>query len=366
MPCSNQRHPKLTKAMKPTKKDLYAEKIDSRVEKPRSKSNLRWLNYGLALAAAATYVNHKKKKTEWENPAQGKFIQVDGVRLHYIERGSGTPLVLLHGSVTMAQDFFLSGLVEMAASNYRVIVIDRPGYGYSERPRDVVWGPEAQAKLIHDALEQIGASQAIVLGHSWGALVAMSLALDYPDSVRSLIVASGYFYPTLRPEVLITAQRLIPVYGDIMRYTTTPIMMRLMWPLFLKRLFQPNDVPQRVKDYSAWMAARPLQIRASAEELTFAIPAVMALRKRYHSLRVPLTIISGSEDRMAYVSKHAQRLHAELPESELQLISGAGHMVHHAAPEQVMEAVNAAAKSAAMPDVRSVRKEYADGATVRA
>lgn len=351
-------------AMKPSRKNHYLE--SSHIEKPRSTPNLRWLSYGLALAAAATYVNHKKKKTEWENPAQGKFIQVDGVRLHYVERGSGTPLVLLHGSVTTAQDFFQSGLVDMAASNYRVIVFDRPGFGYSERPRNVIWGPDAQAKLIHQALEQIGASQAIVLGHSWGAMVAMALALDYPDSVRSLIVASGYFYPTLRPEVLITAQRLIPVYGDIMRYTTTPIMMRLMWPLLLKRLFHPNEVPQRVKDYPAWMAARPLQIRASAEELTFAIPAVMALGKRYQRLSVPLTIISGSEDRMTYASSHAQRLHAELPESELLSISGAGHMVHHAAPDQVMEAVNAAAKNAAMTGVRSVRKEYAEGAAVRA
>jgi pimeloyl-ACP methyl ester carboxylesterase len=347
-------------AMKISKRNLRAQNTESLSEKGARKPNLRWLSYGLALAAAATYVHHKKKKAEWENPPQGKFIQVDGVRLHYVERGSGPPLVLLHGSATMAQDFFLSGLVDLAAANYRVIVFDRPGFGYSERPRDVIWGPQAQAKLLHAALEQIGISQAVVLGHSWGALVAMALALDYPDSVRSLIVASGYFYPTLRPEALITAQRLIPVYGDIMRYTTTPIMMRLMWPVFLKRVFQPNDVPRRFKDFPIWMAARPLQIRASAEELTFAIPAAMALRKRYRLLRVPLTIISGSEDRMTYVSNHAQRLHAELPESALRLISGAGHMVHHAAPEQVMEAVNAAAGNAAMSFARGFRKEHTE------
>jgi pimeloyl-ACP methyl ester carboxylesterase len=318
-------------------------------EKSQSSRYWRWLSIGAGLASAAMYVNHKKKKAEWENPPQGKFIHVNGVRLHYVERGSGTPFVLLHGSIAMAQDFCLSRLVEIAAQHYRVIVFDRPGYGYSERPRHILWGPQAQAELIHDALEQIGVSRAIVLGHSWGTLVAMALALDHPESVRSLVLASGYYYPTLRPEVPIAAQRLVPVIGDVMRYTTTPIMMRMMWPLLEKRIFQPNPVPPHFKNFPVWMAARPLQIRASAEEFAFAIPAVMGLRKRYKELRVPLTILAGSEDRMTYVSEHSQRLHAELPESKLRLIAGAGHMVHHVAPEQVMEAVDAAAVKSEMP-----------------
>ncbi len=309
----------------------------------------KWLSYGLALAAAAAYVNSKRRKTEWENPPQGRFIHVDGVRLHYIERGSGEPLVLLHGGITMAQDFCLSGLVEMAAAHYRVIVFDRPGYGYSERPRNKLWGPHDQAKLIHHALEQIGVAQPIVLGHSWGTLVALAMALDYPDSVRSLVLASGYYYPTLRPDALISAQRLIPVVGDVMRHTTTPIMTRMMWPLLLKRLFQPNDVPAHFKKFPAWMAARPLQIRASAEEFTYAVPSVMGLKKHYRQLRVPLVILAGSEDRICYVSKQSQRLHAELPDSELFLIPGAGHMVHHVAPEKVMDAINAAAQKSGMP-----------------
>ncbi|MDQ9171879.1 alpha/beta hydrolase [Oxalobacteraceae bacterium R-40] len=332
-------------------------------ENSQSSRNWRWLSMGVALTSAALYVNHKKKRAEWENPPQGKFIHVNGVRLHYVERGSGTPLVLLHGSTAMAQDFCLSGLVELAAQNYRVIVFDRPGYGYSERPRNRLWGPQAQAELIHEALEQIGVSQAIVLGHSWGTLVAMALALDYPESVRSLVLASGYYYPTLRPEVPIAAQRLVPVIGDVMRYTTTPIMMRMMWPFLAKRIFHPNAVPPHFKNFPVWMAARPLQIRASAEEFTYAIPSVMSLRKRYKDLRVPLMILAGSEDRMTYVSKHSQRLHDELPESELRLIAGAGHMVHHVAPDQVMEAVDAAALKSEMP---VMRKENAEQALFRA
>jgi pimeloyl-ACP methyl ester carboxylesterase len=327
-------------------------------EKERGRKT-KWLKTGLALAAAAMYVNYKKREVEWNNPPQGKFIHVDGVRLHYVERGSGTPLVLLHGALTMAADFCMSGLVDLASAHYRVIVFDRPGYGYSERPRGKLWGPQAQAKLIHDALEQIGASQAIVMGHSWGTLVALTLALDYPESVRSLVLASGYYYPTLRPDVPIAAQRLIPVVGDVMRYTTTPLMLRMMWPLLTKRMFQPNEVPDYFKAFPAWMAARPLQIRASAEEFSYAIPSVIGLSKRYRELRVPVVIIAGSEDRMAYVSNHSEQLHAELPGSELRLIAEAGHMVHHVAPSQVMEAVEASLRIGEHPHMQTTMQSDA-------
>jgi pimeloyl-ACP methyl ester carboxylesterase len=99
-------------------------------------------------------------------------LEVNGLRLHYVERGSGAPLVLLHGNGSMIQDFESSGLIDLAAKNYRVIVFDRPGFGHSDRPRNVVWTPAAQAELVNSALDRLGVSHAIVLGHSWGASVA--------------------------------------------------------------------------------------------------------------------------------------------------------------------------------------------------
>jgi pimeloyl-ACP methyl ester carboxylesterase len=105
---------------------------------------------------------------------------VNGVRLRYVERGSGEPLVLLHGNGSMIQDFESSGLIDLAAKNYRVFVFDRPGFGHSDRPRNVVWTHDAQAALIKRALERLGVSHAVALGHSWGASVATALALKYP------------------------------------------------------------------------------------------------------------------------------------------------------------------------------------------
>jgi alpha-beta hydrolase superfamily lysophospholipase len=123
----------------------------------------------VGLAVSALLNRLAAKKAERENPPVGKFLEVGGLRLHYLEHGKGEPLVLLHGNAGMIQDFASSGLIDQAAQKYRVIVFDRPGFGYSERPRGTLWTQAAQADLIHAALSQMGIRHATVLGHSWGA-----------------------------------------------------------------------------------------------------------------------------------------------------------------------------------------------------
>ena len=132
------------------------------------------------LAAVALANRYLANKAERDNPPAGRFLKINGVRLHYVERGAGDPVVLLHGNGSMIQDFEASGLIDLLAKDNRVIVFDRPGFGHSERPRNVVWTPGAQAELIELALAQLGISDAIVLGHSWGASVAVAMALKYP------------------------------------------------------------------------------------------------------------------------------------------------------------------------------------------
>ena len=88
-----------------------------------------------ALGATALYTAKKTREAERKHPPIGRFLDVDGVRLHYIERGQGAPLVLIHGNGTLIQDFTINGLVDRLSDHYRVIVIERPGYGYSNRPR---------------------------------------------------------------------------------------------------------------------------------------------------------------------------------------------------------------------------------------
>lgn len=298
-----------------------------------------------ALAAIAMVNRHLAKKAEHDNPPAGRFLEVNGVRLHYVERGSGEPLVLLHGNGSMIEDFESSGLIDLAAKNYRVIVFDRPGFGHSDRPRNVVWTPDAQAELIKGALERLGVSQAIVLGHSWGASVAVALGLKHPDLVQGLVLASGYYYPTVRADVVAMAAPSLPLIGDILSYTVSPLISRVTWPLMMAQIFGPRSVPRKFESFPKEMALRPSQIRSSAAESALMIPDAFRLRNQYPGLKMPVIIIAGEQDRLIDVDTQSARLHSDVSQSRFRRVPGTGHMVHQTATDQVMSAINEVASS---------------------
>jgi pimeloyl-ACP methyl ester carboxylesterase len=295
-----------------------------------------------ALALAAVYNRHRADEAERDNPPAGRFVEINGVRLHYVERGTGEPLVLLHGNGSMVQDFESSGLLDMAAQKYRVIAFDRPGFGHSERPRSTVWTPQAQADLIHAALTKIGVTRAIVLGHSWGASVAVALAQKHPQAVAGLVLASGYYYPSARADVVFASGPAVPVAGDVMRYTLAPILGRAMWPIVLRKIFGPAPTPRKFAGFPKEMALRPSQIRATAAESALMIPNAFRMQGDYADLKMPVVIVSGDDDRLIDVDQSA-RLHEEIAQSSFHRVRGAGHMVHQSAPGAIMAAIDEAA-----------------------
>ena len=314
---------------------------------PLSASASSLPKYPLAFAAAVAalgivaLVNRSlAKKAERENPPTGKFVEVGGVRLHYLDCGSGDPIVLLHGNGSMIQDFTSSGLVETASQNHRVIAFDRPGFGHSARPRGTIWTPAAQADLIHRALKKIGITRAKVLGHSWGASVAVSLALKHPEIVAGLILASGYYYPTPRADVVLLSGPAVPVAGDVISHTVSPILGRLLWPLIMRKIFGPAKVPAKFRSFPKEMALRPSQIRASAAETALMVPSAVAVRGQYASLTMPVVIIAGEQDRVIDIDAQSARLHRDITQSKFRRVANAGHMVHQSATSLVMAAID--------------------------
>ncbi len=292
-----------------------------------------------ALGALAAFNQGRARRAERDNPPLGRFLEVDGVRLHVLERGTGTPLVLLHGNGGMIQDFLSSGLVDEAARQHRVIVFDRPGYGYSDRPRGRLWTPTAQADLLAAALRQMGVTGATVLGHSWAGAIAVALADRHPDVANALVLEGGYFYPSVRLDVGPMSIPAIPGLGDAIRHTVAPPISRLLWPLMKRKIFGPAPTPDSFRRFPREMALRPSQLRASAEETALMIPCAAAARARYARLRVPVSIVAGRDDRMVAIKAQSERLHREVPHSRLTALPGVGHMAHHTATGAVMDAI---------------------------
>lgn len=303
-----------------------------------------------ALGAVGITNHLLARRAERLHPPMGRFVSVDGVRLHYLDRGAGPVVVLLHGNGTMAWDFVLSGLVALLETDHRVIAFDRPGFGYSERPRNRVWTPQDQAVLIGRALRVLDARPAIVVGHSWATLVAVSMALRDPGSTAGLVLLSGYYYPTVRKDSAFMSWPVVPVLGDVLRYTLSPIFGRLMAPAAFRKMFAPAPLtPAFAHLFPTELCVRPSQIRATAEEAGLMVVAAESLAGSYTELNLPVAIIAGAGDEVVDVGRHARRLAAELPRSTLHEVPDAGHMVHHTDPDRVGAVIKAMTQTADAP-----------------
>lgn len=241
----------------------------------------------------------------------------------------------MHGNGALPDDFNLPGLQGSAARPYRLIAFDRPGFGYSARPGPRKWPPEEQARLFFQALHQMGVERPMIIGHAWGTLVALAMALEFPKYVRAIALVSGCYYPAARPALAPVLAGL----GHLLRHTLAPLLGRMLWPRLVRRTFAPAPVPAHVGQLPKWMALRPSQLGASAAEGAMMAPCAERLSARYRELTMPVAIIAGSGDQIINPAQNAVRLHQEVQHSELILEDAVGHMPHHADPARMMEAV---------------------------
>jgi pimeloyl-ACP methyl ester carboxylesterase len=295
---------------------------------------------GVAMAGAASLAHSRARQAELDYPPKGRFLTVRGTRLHYISRGTERPVVFLHGNAAMLEDLLISGVVERAAEHYRAVAFDRPGFGHSQRPKGQNWTAAAQAALLPQAFALLGIERPVVVGHSWGTLVALALALDHPRHVSGLVLISGYYYPTPRTDVALFSPPAIPLLGDLLSHTVAPLIGEVIAPKLIEKMFSPQGVsPRFAAEFPLPLALRPSQIQAFAEDSAHMIAAAKHLSSRYRSLFPPTAILAGDADRIVSF-RQAQRLHGELAGSRIDVLPGASHMVHHIAPERVVRAID--------------------------
>ena len=282
-------------------------------------------------------VNHMVAgASERRHPPAGRFLRIQGIRLHVVERGAGPPVVLLHGNGAMAEDWFVSGVAGRLATGHRVVAFDRPGFGYTGRPRRRTWTAARQAGLIAAAMDALALPPAIVVGHSWGTLVALELALSRPTLVSRLVLLSGFYTPEPRGDVALMSPTALPVLGDAIAHTLSPPLGWLTLGPIYRKLFGPAAVTARfARDFPIGLSLRPRQIQASAADTALMIPAATALGARPVGLAMPVAIAAGTGDRVVDFATHSARLHRLIPGSVLHRIEGAGHMIHHSAPDEV-------------------------------
>jgi pimeloyl-ACP methyl ester carboxylesterase len=296
----------------------------------------------LALLAAATQVGVTLVQRAF--PAQGVMVEVTGDALHVVDIGpreaASPAIVMLHGASSNLQ--VMRRLGERLARNHRVILIDRPGHGWSTRARASDSTPMTQGRMISEALTKLGIGRAIVVAHSWSGALALRLALDDPDRMAGLVLLAPVAYPWRGGVGKYNELIATPLIGPLFAYTITLPLGTLLTRSGARGVFLPQTMPDGfVKDTATPLLLRPREFIANARDLVTLKAAVAEQAPRYGMIKAPLTIITGDADKTVSTDIHSRPLAAAMPHAKLIVLPGTGHMIQNAAPDLVIAEIEA-------------------------
>jgi pimeloyl-ACP methyl ester carboxylesterase len=277
-------------------------------------------------------------------PAQGRMIEVEGATLHVLDIGpredSSPPIVMLHGASSNLETM-RRPLGELLAKTHRVILIDRPGHGWSWRGREQDSTPAIQGRMIDQALEKIGVAKAIFVVHSWAGALGARMALDHPRRVAGLVMLAPVAYPWRGGVGRYNEWVTTPVIGPLLAYTITLPLGFLLADSGARGVFLPQIMPDGfVQNTATPLLLRPREFLANARDLVTLKAAVAEQAPRYGEIRAPVVVISGDADKTVYPDIHSRPFAAVVPNAKLIILPGVGHMVQYAAPELVMREID--------------------------
>jgi phosphatidylglycerol lysyltransferase len=269
------------------------------------------------------------------------FVEVEGIRLRYVQRGSGPAVVFLHGSDGFAEDFTES-VLPLLEGEACCIAFDRPGHGCSEIPALCDMTLDAHARMIHSALHRLGIRRPILVGHSWGAALAATMAAQRPDEVAGLVFVAGYLYPGAKatprllriPLRILLAVPRIPVLGPLLVSTLTPLLKPVIMGLGLRLAFWPQRPPTDYAHYARALWIRtPRRIHGLAVENATDAPLLGQVASCYERLAIPVFAVAGDRDQILPPEAHTLRFADNVPAARVTVVPNAGHQltITHAA-----------------------------------
>lgn len=287
-----------------------------------------------------------KTAAEISFPAFGQLIVIPSGRVHLIDIGSrnappNKTIVLLHGATSNLRDMH-SSLGLPLSNDYRVIMIDRPGHGWSSRNGATDAQMESQAKFVVEALSAIGIKQAVILGHSWAGALVMKLALDYPTLTHSIVLLSPVTHPW--PGGIGWYHHVVttPIIGDIFLNAITAPVGHLSLQSSIKSVFAPSTPPDDyVTKIGVELVFRPAEFLANSQDMKDLFAQVTAQSVRYKTVNVPALIITADTDSVVSPTIHSRTVASELKNAKLVIMNGAGHAPHHSRTHEVLKEIDA-------------------------
>ena len=277
-------------------------------------------------------------------PAQGRMIEVAGASLNVLDigpRDAAPPVVMIHGASSNLEAM-RQPLGEMLARNHRVILIDRPGHGWSRRAREEDSTPAIQGRMIDEALEKLGVGPAIFVVHSWSGALGARMALDYPERVAGLVMLAPVAYPWRGGVAWYNRLATTPVVGPLFANTIALPLGFFLAESGARGVFVPQIMPDGfISDTATPLLLRPREFLANARDVVTLKAAVKQQAPRYAEISVPTVVISGDVDKTVSTNIHSRPFAKAVPDSKLIVLPEVGHMIQNAAPELVISEIDA-------------------------
>ncbi|NWF62246.1 MAG: alpha/beta hydrolase [Fischerella sp.] len=283
------------------------------------------------------YTNQAIRRAEAEFPPQGNFVKVAGVKLHYICKGSGQAVILLHDNPGFLQDY-LPETFNCIAQEYCAYAFDRPGHGYSTRPNQQAT-PLVQAQLLRGALQKLGIEKPILVGHCWSSAIVLAYALRYPDEISGIVLISAIAYKVTRALLPLAKFAQFPLLGMLLKFLP-PILIGRIFRKRLREAFSPTPLPREYAKAAQALWARPIQIQAMLQDNSSLQSTLNIMKKHYGEINIPVVIVIGDADNFISPKVNAYRLHSHIPHSQLCVLPKTGHAIPQTQPEAILKAIN--------------------------
>ncbi len=275
---------------------------------------------------------------------EGKFAQVGGVRLHYLDLPADDPnapvIVFIHGASGNLRDPEFAFRARLSG-RYRLIFIDRPGHGYSSRGPAEMSAPRAQADVIYALLRTLAIERAVIVGHSWGAAVAAAFAVDHGAATAGLLLLAPATHPWPGGVDWYYSVATTPVVGPIFARTLLVPVGQMLVGASLQDVFGPTPVPAGYFDRAAVpLVFRAAEFIANAEDVVNLKANVIAMSPRYREITAPTIVVTGAADTVVRNDLHAAALVREINGARLIEITDAGHMPQYSDPDTVIAAID--------------------------
>lgn len=282
------------------------------------------------------------------HPQQGKTIDVAGASFNVVDIGphdaAGPPIVMIHGASANLESM-RQPVGEILSKTHRVILLDRPGHGWSWRDDLENSTSAVQAKQIDAVLDKLSVRGAILVVHSLAGALGPLMALDYPQRFAGAVMLAPVLYPWRGGVGWINDVATTPVIGPLFAYTITLPLGLLFAEPGARSVFSPQIMPEGfVKNSATLLLLRPHEFRANAWDLVTLKAAVTEQSPRYAGIKVPMVAITGDADVTVSPEIHSRRFAATVPNAKLVVLPGVGHMVQNAAPDVVVREIEALVK----------------------